>query len=122
MTVWASMATPSLRSIHRIQTLLYRQILNSHHPATVQAILSQALFQRQVHKIVPAESSQIFYEAATISQTVLSVRHLITMQMAQFFLEATADQINESKTEVMIRRIEMLQLNVIRSITVPQTS
>lgn len=112
MTVWASIATPSLRSIHGIQTRLYRQILNRNHPATLQATLSQALFHRQIHSSVPAESSRIFYEAATISQTVLSVRHLITIQMAQFFLEATADQITESKSEVMIRRVEMLQLLV----------
>jgi hypothetical protein len=35
------------------------------------------------------------------------------MQMTQFFLEATVDQITESKTEVMTRRIEMLELMVL---------
>ncbi|KAJ6191057.1 hypothetical protein N7519_001078 [Penicillium mononematosum] len=112
MTVWASKATPLLRSIYGIQTTLYRQILNNNHPATLQAIICQVLFHRQICNSVPAESSQIFYEAATISEKVLSVRHLITMQMTQFFLEATVDQITESKTEVMTRRIEMLQLMV----------
>ncbi|KUM57085.1 hypothetical protein ACN42_g10121 [Penicillium freii] len=112
MTVWASKATPLLRSIHGIQTTLYRQILSIDHSATLQAIICQALFYRQICDIVPAESSQIFYEAAKISQRVLSVRHLITMQMAQFFLEATVDHITESKTDVMTRRIEILQLLV----------
>ncbi|CAI7595684.1 unnamed protein product [Penicillium viridicatum] len=112
MTVWASKATPLLRSIHGIQTTLYRQILSIDHSATLQAIICQALFYRQICDIVPAESSQIFYEAAKISQKVLSVRHLITMQMTQFFLEATVDHITESKTEVMTRRIEILQLLV----------
>ncbi|KAJ5516016.1 Tetratricopeptide-like helical [Penicillium freii] len=112
MTVWASKATPLLRSIHGIQTTLYRQILSIDHSATLQAIICQALFYRQICDIVPAESSQIFYEAAKISQKVLSVRHLITMQMAQFFLEATVDHITESKTDVMTRRIEILQLLV----------
>lgn len=112
MNIWANKATPLLRSIHGIQTRLYRQILNSNHPATLQAILSQALFHRQIHNSVPAESNRILYEAATISQTILSVRHLITMQMAQFFLEATADQITESKTEIMVWRVEVLQLLV----------
>ncbi|OQD60485.1 hypothetical protein PENPOL_c023G04743 [Penicillium polonicum] len=112
MTVWASKATPLLRSIHGIQTTLYRQILSIDHSATLQAIICQALFYRQICDIVPAESSQIFYEAAKISQKVLSVRHIITMQMAQFFLEATVDHITESKTDVMTRRIEILQLLV----------
>ncbi|KAJ5513442.1 hypothetical protein N7463_002994 [Penicillium fimorum] len=109
MTVWASKATPLLRSIHKIQTALYRQILNNHHPATLQAILCQALFHRQICNSVPVESGQIFYEAARMSDKVLSVRHLITMKMTQLFLEATVDQITESKTETMTRRIEMLQ-------------
>ncbi|KAJ5301736.1 hypothetical protein N7508_006599 [Penicillium antarcticum] len=112
MTVWASKMAPSLRSIHTIQTSLYREILSSNHPATLQAKLSQALFYKQIYTSLPAESSQIFYEAAMICRKMLSVRHLITMQMAQFFLESTADKITESKTEVMTRRIEMLQLVV----------
>jgi tetratricopeptide (TPR) repeat protein len=112
MAVWAGKTTPSLRSFHGIQTLLGRQILGSNHPATLQATISQALFHRQIYTSVPAESSQIFYEAAKICQKMLSVRHLITMQMAQFFLEATADQITESKTEVMMWRVEILQLLV----------
>ncbi|KAJ5835685.1 hypothetical protein N7447_001711 [Penicillium robsamsonii] len=112
MTVWASKATPLLRSIHKIQTALYRQILNNHHPATLQAIISQALFHRQICDSVPIESSQIFYEAAKISDKVLSVRHLITLKMTQLFLEATVNQITESKTEIMTRRVEMLQLLV----------
>jgi hypothetical protein len=112
MTLWASKATPLLRSIYGIQTTLYRQILSDNHPATLQAIICQVLFHRQICNRVPAEGSRIFYEAATISEKVLSVRHLITMQMTRFFLEATVDQITESKTEVMTRRIEMLQLMV----------
>ncbi|KAJ5128530.1 hypothetical protein N7448_002249 [Penicillium atrosanguineum] len=110
MNVWASKATPSLRLIYGIQTRLYRQILNTDHPATLQAILSQAIFYRKIQTTLPAESSQIFYNAAKVSQTMLSIRHLITMEMAQFFLESTADQITESKTEVMMRRVEVLQL------------
>lgn len=112
MTLWAGKATPLLRSIYGIQTALCRQILNNNHQATLQAIICQVLFNRQICNSVPAESSRIFYEAAKISEKVLSVRHLITMQMTRIFLEATVDQITESKTEVMTRRIEMLQLMV----------
>ncbi|KAJ5767230.1 uncharacterized protein N7511_004846 [Penicillium nucicola] len=110
MTVWASKLTPSLRTVHGIQTALYREILTCDHPATLQAKLTQALFHRQIHTVTPVESSYIFYEAAMICRKTLSVRHLITMQMAQYFLESTASQITESKTAIMTQRIEMLQL------------
>ncbi|KAJ5923455.1 hypothetical protein N7454_008700 [Penicillium verhagenii] len=112
MTIWASKKSPSLRSIHEVQTRMYRQILSSKHPATLQAIISQALFHMQIHNSVPVESSRIFYEATKICQDMLSVRHLITMQIAKSFLDITEDQITESRTEVMIWRIEMLQLLV----------
>ncbi|KAI2747521.1 hypothetical protein DTO013E5_810 [Penicillium roqueforti] len=112
MTLWASKATSLLRSIHEVQTSLYRQILSNNHPATVQAVICQALFFRQISNSVPAESSRIFYEAATICQKVLSVRNLITMQMAQFFLDATVDKMTDSVTEVMTRRIQILQMLV----------
>ncbi|KAJ5158863.1 uncharacterized protein N7500_008514 [Penicillium coprophilum] len=112
MTVWASKATPLLRSIYKIQTALYQQTLGNNHTATLQAILCQAVFHREIYNSVPVESSQIFYEAARISHKVLSARHLITMQMTQLFLAATADQITGSKTQTMTQRVEMLQLLV----------
>ncbi|PWY73042.1 NACHT domain protein [Aspergillus heteromorphus CBS 117.55] len=112
MTVWENKSAPALKSLHEIQTRLYRQILTANHPTTLQTILCQALFYRRIHDSLPAHISRIFYDAAKISQEVLSVRHLITMQMTKYFLETTADQISESKTEVMVQRIEMLELLV----------
>ncbi|PYH98619.1 NACHT domain protein [Aspergillus ellipticus CBS 707.79] len=112
MTVWENKSSPALRSLHEIETRLYRQILTTNHPTTLQTILCQALFYRRIHESLPAHISRIFYDAAKISQEVLSARHLITMQMTKYFLETTADQVSESKTEVMVQRIEMLQLLV----------
>ncbi|RAK80059.1 uncharacterized protein BO72DRAFT_424168 [Aspergillus fijiensis CBS 313.89] len=112
MTVWDNKSTPSLRLLHGIQTRLYRQALSPTHPTTLQTILCQALFYRRIHNTLPAHISKIFYDAAKMSQTVLSPRHLITMQMTKFYLEVTADEIADSKTEIMVKRTEMLQLLV----------
>ena len=112
MAVWEAKSTPALKSLHEIQTRLYRQTLTTSHPTTLQTILCQALFYRRIHDSLPAQISQIFYDASQISKEVLSDRHLITMQMTKFFLEITADQTSESKTEIMIKRVEMLELLV----------
>jgi tetratricopeptide (TPR) repeat protein len=112
MTVWASKATPSLRSIYGIQSRLFRQIFNTSHPANIQAMLTEVLFYRKIQSVLPNESSQIFYNAAKTCQKVLSIRHLITMEIAQFFLESTNDHVTDSKTETMVRRVDMLQLLV----------
>lgn len=112
MTVWEGKSTPALKSLHETQTRLYRQILTTNHPTTLQAILCQALFYRRIHDSLPAQVSQIFYDAAVISKDVLSESHLITMQMTKFYLETTADQVVESKTDVMIKRVQMLELLV----------
>ncbi|PWY66488.1 NACHT domain protein [Aspergillus sclerotioniger CBS 115572] len=112
MAVWEAKSTPALKSLHEIQTRLYRQILTTNHPTTLQTILCQALFYRRIHDSLPAQISQIFYDAAQISKDVLSDRHLITMQMTKFFLEITADQTSDSKTDIMVKRVEMLELLV----------
>ncbi|PYH76863.1 NACHT domain protein [Aspergillus uvarum CBS 121591] len=112
MTVWDNKSTPSLRLLHGIQNRLYRQALSSTHPTTLQTVLCQALFYRRIHNTLPAHISKVFYDAAKISQTVLSPRHLITMQITKFYLEVTADQVADSKNEIMVKRTEMLQLLV----------
>ncbi|RAL14183.1 uncharacterized protein BO97DRAFT_448794 [Aspergillus homomorphus CBS 101889] len=112
MTVWENKSTPSLRLLHGIQSRVYRQALTTKHPTALQTVLCQALFYRRIHSSLPIHISKIFYDAAKISQTVLSVRHLITMQMTKYYLEITADQVADSRTEIMIKRTEMLQLLV----------
>jgi tetratricopeptide (TPR) repeat protein len=112
MVLWAGKTTPSLRSIHDIQTSLSRRILGNDHSVTLQVKISQAVFYKQIYASVPVESRQVLYEAAKLCQKMLSVRHLITMQMAQLFLEATTDQVADSRTEIMTWRIEMFQLLV----------
>jgi tetratricopeptide (TPR) repeat protein len=112
MTLWQAKPTPVLLSWHNVQTSLYRQTLTVDHPATQQAIICQALFYREIRDIVPTEASNIFYQAAIICQKALSSQHVITRRMVQDFLESTTDQVTNSRTEIMIRRTEMLQLLV----------
>ncbi|GFF70345.1 hypothetical protein IFM61392_02911 [Aspergillus lentulus] len=112
MTVWQAKSTPALKSLHGVQVRLYQQILTADHPATQQAIICQALFYREIRDVVPSETSDIFYNAAVICHKALSAQHVITREMAQDFLDSTAGQITKSRTQIMIRRTEMLQLLV----------
>lgn len=112
MTVWESKPTPVLMSLHDIQTRLYQHILTPNHPTTLQAILCQAIFYRDIHESAPSKTSWLFYYATKISQDVLSVGHLVTMHMAKNFLDITAGQVTDSKTEIMVKRVEIFQVLV----------
>jgi tetratricopeptide (TPR) repeat protein len=112
MTVWHTKPTPELMSLHSVQTRLYQQTLTVDHPATQQAIICQAVFYREIRAIAPSEATYIFYHAAITCQKALSGQHVITRRMAQDYLESTTEQVTKSRTEIMIRRTEMLQLLV----------
>ncbi|KAL2814087.1 hypothetical protein BDW59DRAFT_167290 [Aspergillus cavernicola] len=112
MTVWKRKPTPVLMLVHDTQTRLYQQVFGTKHPATLQAELCQALFYQTVEDAQPSLASRIFYNAAKKCQTVLSVQHVITMQMTQHFLDFTASQATTSRTEIMSRRVEMLEMLV----------
>ncbi|RMJ27224.1 hypothetical protein PHISP_01933 [Aspergillus sp. HF37] len=112
MTVWRTKPTPLLRSLHDTQTRIYQQSLTTTHPASLQTALCQALFYRGIQGSLPSQASRVFYDTAKISNAVLSVESQITMQMTKFFLDATADQVTDSRTDIMINRAEMLQLLV----------
>ncbi len=60
----------------------------------------QVLFHRQICNTVCLPRAVGSSTRRQQSARFLSVRHLITMQMTQFFLEAMVDQITESKTKL----------------------
>ncbi|KAJ5286422.1 hypothetical protein N7524_001728 [Penicillium chrysogenum] len=112
MATWTNKPTPLLVQSYNTQTHLYEQVLPATHPATLQALLCQALFHKQFSLQDTAFSAtvQVFYHAATTCQQVLSTQHVITMQMAQNFLGITANQSQSSITEVTGWREKVLKL------------
>ncbi|KAL5041355.1 hypothetical protein BDW71DRAFT_217918 [Aspergillus fruticulosus] len=112
MTLWKSKSTPMLKLLHDTQTLLYRQVLGSKHPATLQTILCRALFYETIQNVQPSQASQIFYDAATACERGLSTQHIITMQLTKHFLDFTTNQVSTSRTDIMLKRVEMLRLLV----------
>ena len=112
MTVWKNKPTPALVNLSTLETNIYEQVLTSNHPATLQAVLCQALTYRPLRDTAQLQVSQVFYHAVKISQTVLSIQHVITMQITREFLDITSNQVTTSKTDIMTKRIEMLQLLV----------
>ncbi|OJJ46551.1 hypothetical protein ASPZODRAFT_16305 [Penicilliopsis zonata CBS 506.65] len=109
-TVWEHKSIPVMLSWHFTLHRLYRHILTPNHIVTLQSIINLALLYRQIERF--PDAAQFFYEAITVSRTVLAPNHIIAMQMASFFLEVTTDQITETKTEIMIKREETLLLLV----------
>lgn len=112
MTVWKRKPTPSLLSLYTTQARLYQQVLGTRDPATLQATLCQALFFQKIQDVTPSQASEVFYNAAKICQSVLTVHHLITMRMTKHFLDFTERRTTGTKSEIMTRRTEMLQVLV----------
>ncbi|OKL61378.1 hypothetical protein UA08_03701 [Talaromyces atroroseus] len=109
-TIWEHKPIPVLLPWYTTVTTLTRNILTPNHLATLQSIITLALFYRQI-KLYP-EAGNLLYEATAISRTVLNPQHIITSQVASLFLEVTAETITETKTEIMTRREEILVLLV----------
>ncbi|EED17341.1 NACHT domain protein [Talaromyces stipitatus ATCC 10500] len=109
-TVWEHRPIPTLLSWYTTVTKLTRNVLTPNHLATLQSILTLALFYRQIGRY--PESGQLFYEAISISRTVLNSQHIITTQLASLFLEVTAEKVTETRTDIMTKREEILRLLV----------
>ncbi|EAW11609.1 NACHT domain protein [Aspergillus clavatus NRRL 1] len=109
-TLWETIPTPALLSYLNTVTNIYRQMLSENHVVTLQSIVFLALLNQRVECV--SDAITLFYKAATISQTVLTTRHIVTMQMAKIFEELTIDSRTESKTEIMVQRETILLLLV----------
>ncbi|KAL4789684.1 hypothetical protein BDV19DRAFT_396748 [Aspergillus venezuelensis] len=112
MNSWRSKPAASLALLHDTQTRIYHDALGANEPATLQAVLCQALFYQAIQEVHHTEASKVFYDTAKLCQTVLSVQHVTTMQLVEHFLDVTANQTSSSKTVIMSRRTEMLQILV----------
>ncbi|RDW79099.1 NACHT domain protein [Aspergillus mulundensis] len=100
-----NVTTPYLVKFQTSITNIYRTTLTSENVTTLQAIITLATLLRQVHR---PETFTLFYEAATLSQKLLTTRHIVTQQMVTTFLEITTESVTETKTEIMVKREEML--------------
>ncbi|KAL4762142.1 NACHT domain protein [Aspergillus foveolatus] len=108
-TVLDNVSTPILLTFQTLVTNVYRTILTTENVTTLQAIITLATLLRQVNR---PETFTLFYEAANLSQKLLTARHIVTQQMVTTFLEITTESITETKTDIMIKREEMLQVLV----------
>lgn len=77
---------------------------------TLQSIISLAVLRRDLQNV--PEAVPLFYEITTLSRTLLTTKHIVTMQMASLFLDLTASQVTSTKTDVMVKREEILLLIV----------
>lgn len=109
-TLWENRPTPE-RLTHDITvTNMYRQILTVKDITTLQSIIFLALLYRQLNFI--PEATSLIHEAAIISRTLLTPRHIVTLRVAIAFLELTAEKVTDTKVDVMLKREEILLLVV----------
>ncbi|KAL4888861.1 hypothetical protein BDV59DRAFT_205714 [Aspergillus ambiguus] len=112
MTIWQPKSTPVQVSMNSIQTRFYQQILPPSHPTTLQSVLCQALLYRRLHEVLPSKATWILYDAVKLCNDVLGPRNIVTLQMSQYFLNATAEEVTDSRTEIMMKRVQVLQVLV----------
>ncbi|KAJ5717647.1 hypothetical protein N7488_003293 [Penicillium malachiteum] len=109
-TLWQTIVTPTLFTYQTTVTNLCRTILTTKSVVTLQSIISLALFHRDI-SLVP-ETISLFYEITILSRTLLKVEHVMTMKIATIFLQLTSEQTTTSRTDIMIKREEILLLIV----------
>jgi hypothetical protein len=109
-TVWHRIATPVLLAYQKLVANSCRHNLGPKSPATLQSVMSLAMTYRQLNH--PRNAIPCFYEASTLSNTLLSPRHTLTLQIAQTFLELTSMSTTTTRTEIMNRREEVLLILV----------
>jgi hypothetical protein len=98
-------STPNLVTFQTSVTNVYRNVLTTSNVTTLQAIITLANLFRDINR---PEPFTLCREAAILSQKLLTTRHIVTMQMVTIFLELTSQKITESKTEIMVKREDML--------------
>ncbi|KAJ5102457.1 hypothetical protein N7532_002986 [Penicillium argentinense] len=103
---WERLPTPEALSYHELVTELYRKSAGD-NVVSLQCMISLALKYRKVYH---DKATELIYETTMLSKTFLTERHIITIKLADIFLELSADQITRSHTEIMKRRGECLAL------------
>lgn len=109
-TLWEKLSTPVILAYQTAVTDLCRHIFTPNHVMTLQSIISLAYLYRDVNHV--PEAIPLFHEATVISRTLLTTRHIVTIQMANAFLDLTVDRVTTTKTDLMVRREEVLVLLV----------
>ncbi|KAJ5090199.1 hypothetical protein N7532_008883 [Penicillium argentinense] len=107
-TLWQYISTPTLLTYYTTVTNLCRHILTTNSPVTLQSLITLAFFNRDIGRF--PEATTLFYELTTVSKTLLTTKSLITMKIASLFIELTTESVTTSKTDIMVRREEILQL------------
>ncbi|KAL4807437.1 hypothetical protein BDV18DRAFT_158655 [Aspergillus unguis] len=104
-----NVATPYLVTLLTTVTNVYRTILTTDNVTTLQSIITLATVFRQVNH---PDTFTLFYDAAVLSQKLLTTKHIVTQQMVTIFLDLTTNSITDSRTDIMVKREELLQVLV----------
>ncbi|KAL4953776.1 hypothetical protein BDW69DRAFT_150925 [Aspergillus filifer] len=108
-SVLDNVSLPNLLTFQTTVAHIYRAVLTTEDVTTLQTIIILATLFRQVHH---PDTLSVFYESSILSQKLLTARHIVTMQMVTTFLDLTTENITETKTDIMVKREELLYVLV----------
>lgn len=109
-TIWQKLPTPAYFKYTSTVFSAFKDVLTLKNVVTLQALVFMTQLTQQLNR--PSESLSLSYQAATTSYTVLTTSHIVTMQLMRTFLDLTSDQVTESKTDIMTKRVECLEFLV----------
>ncbi|KAJ5280076.1 hypothetical protein N7478_005448 [Penicillium angulare] len=109
-TLWRTIITPTFVLYQTTVTNLCRTILTTKSRVTLQSIISLAFLYRDISLVT--DSIPLFYEITLLSRDLLKTEHTVTMKLSNIFLELTSQLTTTSRTDIMIKREEILLLVV----------
>ena len=109
-SLWQHRPAPVLLLHLPMVTDIYRHMLTTKNPVTLQCMIFQAMLYRRVEFF--DEAIPLLYDVTMAAQNLLGPRSTVTMQLSGIFLETTAPKMDTRNTELMNNREEMLLLFV----------
>ncbi|KAI0151435.1 NACHT domain protein [Pestalotiopsis sp. NC0098] len=109
-TLWAHRPKPLLLTYQTMITNMYRQVFTDKSPMTLQSVIFLAILYQQVDR--HNDAAPLFWEASIMSHKILGSSHTVTTEMAHRYIEMTESKRTTKKTDIMIKREEILQILV----------
>ncbi|KAH7016094.1 uncharacterized protein B0I36DRAFT_368709 [Microdochium trichocladiopsis] len=106
--LWQHQPLPNQLKYHTMMTNITRQLLTTKSTITLQSIIFLAQIYRRI-EFTP-DATTLFYEATTVSNSLLTSKSPITMELAKIFTELTSTRVTTSKTDVIMTHREQVLL------------
>lgn len=94
--------------MHQVALNVRKAVLTETHEAVLQSLIVIARTYEKVSRTI--EASSYYYEASTLSQTIIDKHSVITTACAESYVSCTSSVTTTTRTEITTRREEMLKV------------